>query len=253
MIELLHPLMWKYYFYNIIYNQINLIVLIISIILSLFFYFSFRKTNNLKEKTKFLYAHIFLLFFPLIFSAIFWMCGMSFLSCPPMYLPIFLPLSLVSVLLLNFIFAPYFYSWDGNNTEIKQGRMKEFVGRQYNKLNLNEPKIYSINNIKPMAFSISNRKPSIFVSAGLAEILTEKELQAVLLHEMHHIKNRSSFWKFSLTNLKTFSPLVAFMTVKDSLDNEEREADAFAKSFQGTEKYILSAKKKIRAFNYLTI
>ena len=74
-------------------------------------------------------------------------------------------------------------------------------------------------------------------------------MQAVLLHELYHIKNKSSIWKFSLNQIKRFSPLSYFSSIRKSINNEERDADLFAIKVQGTKRFLQSAKKKINQFD----
>ncbi len=242
-------IMWEYYFLHLFHNSLNLSILIVSLALSVVFYFLFKRTKEVKKRTKFLYAHIALLFFPFLFAAIFWFCGMTFSECAPMVTALFLPITLTFLFLLNIIFLPYIYNWSSNHREISEGFIQNFVEKTCEESNLKVPKVYYINDLRPIAYSFSNRNPSIFISVGLSEILTKDEMKAVLLHELYHIKNKSSLWKFSLTSLKSFSPLAAFATVEDSFDLEENEADNFASKIQGTNKFLTSAKMKMNRFN----
>ena len=105
-----------------------------------------------------------------------------------------------------------------------------------------------MKDITPMAYSITNIKPSIFLSVGLCELLNKKEREAVLLHELYHIKNNSSFWKFSMSNMKMFSRLSSLSSIKTSLEREEKDADLFAINVSGTDRFLNSAKQKINNF-----
>ncbi|PIN81881.1 hypothetical protein COV11_00815, partial [Candidatus Woesearchaeota archaeon CG10_big_fil_rev_8_21_14_0_10_30_7] len=133
----------------------------------------------------------------------------------------------------------------GKNKLIDEGIIKEFVKKHSKKLNVKEPKIYSLNDANPMAYSITNLNPSIFISAGLSELLSKKEMESVLLHELYHHKNKVYFWKFSINLLRIFSPLATFISTSEPMKQEEKEADNYAINLQKTNKYLLSAKKKI--------
>ncbi len=240
-------------------NPVNIGVLIISLLLSFFFYVLFKKTDKIKVKVTYLYSHIFLLFFPFLFSAFLAKCTSSAYSCvfqcsTPLYicspeLLIYLVTAGVGVtFLLSFLLLPYLYTWTSRSKEVTEGIAHGLIQNYSSALGIRPPRIYALNDLTPRAYSITNIRPSIFVSVGLAELLTPKELEAVLLHELYHIRNKTSFWRFSTHVLKIFSPLSTFISLDSSISKEEREADAFAIQQQGTEQHLHSAKEKIVQF-----
>jgi beta-lactamase regulating signal transducer with metallopeptidase domain len=117
------------------------------------------------------------------------------------------------------------------------------------RLGIKSPKIYLVDKAEPVAFSFSNISPRIFITVGLTELLKPKELQAVLLHELGHIKHKSSFLKFTSALLRLFMPLSSFHSLHPELQREEKEADKVAVSIQGTDRYLLSAKEKINSLS----
>ncbi len=240
-------------------NPVNIGVLIISLLLSFFFYILFKKTDKIKVKVTYLYSHIFLLFFPFLFSAFLAKCTSSAYSCvfecaTPLYLCspellIYMVTAGISVtFLLSFLLLPYLYTWTSKSKEIKEGMAYNIIQDYSASLKIKRPRLYAINDLNPQAYSITNIRPSIFISVGLAELLNKKELEAVLLHELYHIKNKTSFWRFSTHVLKIFSPLSTFISLDSSISKEEREADMFAMQRQGTEVYLKAAKEKITRF-----
>ena len=119
--------------------------------------------------------------------------------------------------------------------------------REYaRRMNLKIPAVHIINTAKPVAFSLSALKKKIFISMGMMELLNKKELEAVVLHELGHIKHKSSTVKFWTLYAKYLSPFAAFSHT--SLDQEELDADAVAIQFQQTNKFVRSAKQKLQNF-----
>lgn len=241
-------------------NPVNLGVLFISLLLSFLFYVLFKKTDKIKVKVTYLYSHIFLLFFPFLFSAFLAKCTSTAYSCvvqcaTPLYLCspellIYLVTAGIgATFLLSFLVLPYMYTWSSNATEITDGRMYDTIQQYSSAFNIPVPRLYAVNNLRPLAYSITNIRPSIFVSVGLCELLPAKEMEAVLLHELCHIKNKTSFWRFSTHVLKIFSPLSTFISLDSSISAEEQEADAFAIQIQGTEEHLQAAKQGITEFN----
>ena len=103
--------------------------------------------------------------------------------------------------------------------------------------------LYLIDKAKPVAFTLGKK---VFVSVGMFELLSKKELEAVLLHELYHVKSRASWGKFSTGFVKLFSPIAWFSA--SSVEREEECADAFAVKIQNTKQFVNSAKKKVSVF-----
>ncbi|KAG7017826.1 htpX2, partial [Cucurbita argyrosperma subsp. argyrosperma] len=63
-------------------------------------------------------------------------------------------------------------------------------------LNVEAPDLYVRQNPGPNAYTlaISGKKPFVVVHTGLVELLTRKELQAVLAHELGHLKCDHGVW-----------------------------------------------------------
>lgn len=241
-------------------NPINILVALISLSLSVLFYVLFKRTDNIKVKVTYLYSHIFLLFFPFLFSAFLSKCTATMYSCirecaTPLYvcspeLLVYLTTAgIVTAFLLSFLTLPYLYTWANKSHQVTSGPIQEILEKHSPALDLRLPKIYTINDLRPIAYSITNIRPSIFLSVGLCELLSEKELEAVLLHELYHIKHKTSFWRFSTHILKIFSPLSTFITLDKSINLEEQDADSFAIRMQGISCFLDSAKQKINLMN----
>ena len=241
--------MWGVYFNHLFMHPLLIGVVIFSFIASISFFILFRKTDKIKTKTNYLYAHIFFLFSPFIFSVLLWECIMPVFMCTPKLIIYGLSGGSALGLLTSLLVIPYFYPWATNSKVIKNKEMINFLKNQTKSLNIKQPNLYSVEDITPIAYSITNTRPAIFLSIGLCEILNKKEREAVLLHELYHIKNNSSFWKFSMSNMKMFSPLSSFSSIRKSLEKEEKDADLFAIEVSGTDKFLNSAKDKINKWN----
>jgi Zn-dependent protease with chaperone function len=82
----------------------------------------------------------------------------------------------------------------------------------------------------------------------MLDILSEKELEGVLLHEYSHLASNSSLYKTSNWLYSRIPLLHAFLDGRSLEDEEEREADAFAAKRQGTRRFLNSAKRKLKVY-----
>jgi len=80
------------------------------------------------------------------------------------------------------------------------------------------------------------------------EVLSRKELQAVLLHEYGHLRGNTSLYKVSRSIYSKIPLLYAFLDGRKLEDEEEIRADAFAARTQGTARYLESAKGKLEGY-----
>ncbi len=80
------------------------------------------------------------------------------------------------------------------------------------------------------------------------ELLNKLELEAVLLHEIGHIKNKSSWNNIATKILRRASPLAHFSLTESKLNKEEVLADEFVIQEQDTARYLFAAKKKVREY-----
>ncbi len=243
---------WKAYALHFVTSPVNVLVLIASLIFSLLFYFLFKRTDRIKVKVSYLYTHIFFLFFPFLFSlftSTCWKCVIPVCDCSPSVVLYGTFGGIGGAVISSFLLLPYLYTWASRSREVVSGLLQEQLEDLCCRLNLPLPRLYTINDVAPKAYSITNIRPSIFVSVGLCEILNDKEMEAVLLHELDHLRNKTSLWRFSIHTLKIFSPLSTFITLDRSIQREELEADAFAVHEQGTVVFLNSAKKKVNEMN----
>lgn len=229
-------------------SPFNVTITIAAIIFSGIFFILSRK-NEISAKTKvaFVFLHLVLLVFPIYYFGLETGCGVPILNCDLKTVATFIPIGLGVIFVLGFFLAPLVYM--RSNKELKGTGLNSFVKLHSRKLGIKTPKIYLLDTAKPVAYSFSNFSSAIFVSAGMIELMNEKEMEAVLLHELGHVKQGSSLKKFSTMFLKTISPLSAFTSFGKELTAEEHSADEFAANAQGSWRSVTAAKMKINAFN----
>ncbi|MDO8660343.1 MAG: M48 family metalloprotease [Candidatus Woesearchaeota archaeon] len=143
-----------------------------------------------------------------------------------------LPISVVTVFLLGYYFLPWFVrkSLRARSTNLFAKFLPSNVA------------VWIIDSAKPHAFSTQKH---IFLSVGILELLSKKEAQAVILHELSHIQQNNSWTKLTSHLARWISPLSYFSVISNTC---EQEADAYAAKVQGTWKFVLSARRKVREF-----
>lgn len=205
-----------------------------------------------KMKVGLIYGHLTLLFFPFVLFTTNFACGAM---CMPCYaddaaamISYSLPSALILATIAGFVVIPAFYTFS-NKRRMKNREIISFVKNYSGRLRIKAPKIYVMDKAKPVAFSFKSFRSAIFISVGMLDVLNKKEIQAVLLHEMAHIKQKSSVLKFSSSILRTFSPLSLLARFHHDTGKEEKEADRFAIHVQGTSRYIASAQRKIKTYS----
>jgi len=101
----------------------------------------------------------------------------------------------------------------------------------------------SISNGRTTAYTIGLLKPRIVVSLSLIRKASDKQLEAVVLHEFYHLKNRHLLWLFIsrlVSSLFFFVPLIEYLA--QQLKTEfELTADYFVVSKQKTRDHLCSS------------
>lgn len=237
--------------YWFFYEPMNAIIIGLAIAVA-FFCFIMLKWGNAGQRTKIylIYAHIFAVIFPFVYYAFNSTCAISssFFFCKNAQQLIYIiVLTLFSSIIIGYLLAPKLLHLN-RSREVHHPFLSKFIQEISNKHEIKKPALHIVDSAKPFAFSISTIKAHIFVSIGLTELLSRKEIEAVLLHELGHIKNKTSFLKFSSLLHKIVSPFSHFTSLNKEFYMEERKADEFAVSAHGTDKYLKSAKRKVEVF-----
>jgi hypothetical protein len=103
-----------------------------------------------------------------------------------------------------------------------------------NKHDLSNHQIVLVNQGKLTAYTIGLFKPRIVISLSLIKKLSREQLEAVVLHELHHLRSRHVLWLL-LTRLISsaffFIPLINYLEI-------ELAADAFVVEKQKTRDHL---------------
>ncbi|MBI2133852.1 M48 family metalloprotease [Candidatus Woesearchaeota archaeon] len=198
-----------------------------------------------------IYLHVFSLVFPFVFYLFFSGCSTLFSGCSKI-VPVIYMLLITGVIsaIIGSVCAPIVFMWRSSRCRLNDRGISRFVCRESGVAGIRPPSLFIVDSASPFAFSFSNIRPVIFVSVGLLDLLGRKELEAVLLHEIMHIRNGASIFRFSAFFMRVFSPLSMFASLGRELDEEELGADRYACLRQGTSRFVESAKRKIDLFFY---
>ncbi len=228
--------------------------LLAGILIALFIIMKQHLTTT--KKLLLFYGILFFFFFPAVFYFYTQTCGGSMLySCNPLQSFFYTTLIAIGISAgIGFIATPFLYRFSSKYQRIPENGSKEEEAfleriRQYaTQLGIPMPSVSVIDTAEPLAFSLSHIKPSIFVTVGLLDLLQKKEVDAVVLHELGHIKQRSSFLKFTNSFIRFLFPIANFNIFHNELDQEEQQADHVAVTIHGTSQYLAAAKQKMSAY-----
>ncbi len=228
--------------------KIGLIMASLLLSITSFLILRMKKGLSANQKIALIYAHIFGLIFPIFFYIFFNGCSALFSSCGTAKATFYLIIITgITAAILGAVIAPILFlrSHRQRSAEIKKGAYALFLWKKAEEMQIKKPKLYLLKSAKPVAFSSSFLGNSIFLSVGMADILTKKEIEAVLLHELAHIKNSSSKLKFSASFIELLSPASHIASFRNEMSKEEKEADNFAVKSQKTSRFLNSVKSKL--------
>lgn len=135
--------------------------------------------------------------------------------------------------------------------DVQSRKLQKAVGKLTGLQQLPEIKILA--DPEPLAFTSGLAKPKIYISDGLIEALTTKELEAVILHEYAHVKRRDNLAIFSMLFLRDFLfmlPLAHFL-FRVYIREKENAADDFAVGEMKEPSTLASAILKLVRLNHL--
>lgn len=226
-------------------SETNLFLSLTAIAIAVALYWKARD-GNLEPRIRvgLLYGHLAALIFPLVLLGFSLSCDDPNPGCAVAItqgvlggIPIAIGLSIFA----GMVIVPKLFLI--GNLQVK-GAIEKFAKREAGIIGIPEPTIHAIDSQKPVAFSFFSRTPRIFLSVGLMELLTKKEKEVVILHELAHLKRKASWFKVSSWIASVFSPFGA-AGFRSALSAEESFADNYAVARQRTTKFLESAKRKV--------
>lgn len=123
------------------------------------------------------------------------------------------------------------------------GVVPEKLRKIIHRHNFEEKTVLLISSRKLTAYTIGLFKPRIVVSQTLVQRLTEKQLEAVILHELYHLRNRHVLWLlFSrlISSLFFFVPLIEHLA-RQLRTEFELAADTFVVEKQKTKDHLCAS------------
>jgi Zn-dependent protease with chaperone function len=245
---------------NPIYGFVTAFAFLLALLLIILF-IAMKQRLTTTKKLLLLYSILFFLFFPAVFYFYTQTCGGSLLySCNPVQSFFYTTLIAIGISAsIGFVATPFLYRFSSKYQRItekreewkekwKKGALLKRIQDYATQMGIAMPSVFIIDKAEPLAFSLSHIRPSLFVTVGLFDLLQKKEVDAVLLHELGHIKHRASFLKFTNSLLRFFFPIANFNVFHNELDEEEQHADQIAVTMQGTVRYLTAAKQKMNAY-----
>lgn len=175
---------------------------------------------------------------------------MTFISDYIVLIPIFV-LSLILIISLANFFALIL------KTQLLKNKMKVKGVRGYRsktvtKIGL-QGNVILVKSDKIFAFCLGIRNPKIYLSSNLLHKFSQKELEAILLHEKYHLENHDTLIMivaFLSESLLPFFPLIGDFVMKYRVEREMK-ADIFAIDNLGESRPLVSALRKFLAYPYV--
>ncbi len=116
-------------------------------------------------------------------------------------------------------------------------------------------KVYLIENSRTFAFCFGILNPKIYISTHLLSLMTEKEIEAVILHEKYHLDHRDSLTMLIATVLQHLFPFFPLLSdlVRNYKIEREIEADHQAIQTLGNAQPVTTVLKKLLCIPTLTL
>ncbi len=219
-------------------DAFRLSVTVLFGVVAAFAFYSIARGTSIRSKIRWSYVGVFSILFIITYFAFSMTCHQEIPICTEQAFLYSIPLALIGSLFFGYVILPHIYlAWQNVRPA---PALIHFLPSPV--------PIYIADNGKPFACSYGGLKKWIVISQGMIEILTKKELAAVVLHEYGHIIRHSSFYSLSGSLYRNIPFLQSFFDKNLLEDQEERFADSYAARLQGTKRHVLSAKKKLDCY-----
>jgi len=103
-------------------------------------------------------------------------------------------------------------------------------------------------NTLPVSFAIDDHKPVVVISEKLLSLLKEDEVEAVLAHELAHVKNSDTALKAMVTAYKTALPQDPVIRLVEAAFHREREIVADETAARTTQKPLSLASALLKIY-----
>jgi Zn-dependent protease with chaperone function len=94
------------------------------------------------------------------------------------------------------------------------------------KMGIHSAELHLSENAIPVSFAAQNDRPIVVMSERLLSLLKKDELEAVMAHELAHIKNSDTTLKALVTAYKTVLPIDPMVRLVEAAFHREREIAA---------------------------
>ncbi len=104
------------------------------------------------------------------------------------------------------------------------------------------------STIAPISFVVDARKPTVVISETLFSLLSKDELEAVMAHELAHIKNSDTALKALVTAYRTALPHDPVIRLVEAAFHREREMVADETAVKATKKPLSLASALLKIY-----
>jgi len=128
-----------------------------------------------------------------------------------------------------------------------QGQLRESFDRLRRKMDIPTAELLLSKTDAPISFALDTKTPVVVMSQNLIPLLRKDELEAVMAHELAHIKNSDTYLKALVTAYKAALPHDPVIRLVEAAFHREREmvADETAVNVTGKPLSLASALLKI--------